>query len=86
MLLEYASAASRVLINRGVLAPALHHEPELVNLQEGQVTPTVWWQMNQNISVTGVAGQMELGNYLLGFTASLPLANLTWAGNRTCNR
>ena len=65
MLLEYAAAASRLLINRGLLQPALRREPELVNLQEGQLTRTVWEQMKTKISVTGVAEQLEVGKYLL---------------------
>ena len=35
MLLEYAAAASRLLINRGLLQPALRREPELVDLPAG---------------------------------------------------
>ena len=35
MLLEYAAAASRLLINRGLLQPALRREPELVDLPLG---------------------------------------------------
>ena len=64
MLLEYAAAASRLL----ELQPELRREPELVNLQAGQPTQTVWDQMGINISVTGVAEPMAVGKYLLGFT------------------
>ncbi len=67
MLLEYAAAASQLLVKRGLLQPALRREPELVNLLEGQSTQTVWEQMKTNISVAGVAGPMEVGTYLLGF-------------------
>ena len=70
MLLEYAAAASRLLINRGLLQPGLRREPELVDLPLGQMTRTVWRQMATKISVAGEAGQMELGKYLLGFTPS----------------
>jgi hypothetical protein len=70
MLLEYAAAASRLLINRGLLPPALRREPELVDLPEGQSTQTVWRQMLVPISVTGVAEQLEVGKYLLGFMPS----------------
>ena len=42
MLLEYAAAASRLLINRGLLQPALRREPELVDLPLGQSMLTVW--------------------------------------------
>ena len=68
LLLEYAAAASRLLINRGLLQPALRREPELVHLPEGQSSQTVWEQMKKSISVADVAGPMELGKYLLGFT------------------
>jgi hypothetical protein len=64
MLLEYAAAASRLLM----LEPAARREPELVNLQEGQSTKTVWEQMKTLISVAGVAEPMEVRKYLLGFT------------------
>lgn len=67
MLLEYAAAASRLLINRGLLQPALRREAELVNLAEGQSTQTVWDRMNLSISVAGVADPMAVGTYLLGF-------------------
>lgn len=68
MLLEYAAAASRLLINRGLLQPALRREPELVNVAEGQSTQTVWDWMKLTISVAGVAEPMAVGEYLLGFT------------------
>ncbi|MCI0748820.1 MAG: hypothetical protein L0Y58_25720, partial [Verrucomicrobia subdivision 3 bacterium] len=68
MLLEYAAAASRLLINRGLLPPALRREPELVDLPVEQSTQSVWEQMGTNISVTGVAEPMAVGKYLLGFT------------------
>lgn len=70
MLLEYGAAGARQLIKRGLLPPGLRREPELVNLQAGQPTRTVWEQMKTNIRVTGVAEQMELGRYLLGFLPS----------------
>ena len=56
MLLEYAAAASRL---PWMLQPALRREPELVNLQEGQLTQTVWEQMAKKINVQGVAGADE---------------------------
>jgi hypothetical protein len=65
MLLEYA-AATRLLITRGLLLPEPHREPELVDLREGQETPTVWRQMAIPISVTGEAAQVKVGEYLLG--------------------
>ena len=70
MLLEYAAAASRLLINRGLLQSALRREPELVDLPLGQLTQTVWRQMATKITVQGVQEPMELGKYLLGFTPS----------------
>ncbi|MCU0602421.1 MAG: hypothetical protein MUC33_07150 [Desulfobacterales bacterium] len=67
MLLEYTTAGSRLLINRGLLQPALRREPELVDFPLGVVMPTVWRQMVTKISVQGAAEPMELGKYLLGF-------------------
>jgi len=68
MLLEYAAAGARLLVKRGVLQSALRREPELVDMPVGQLTMTVWRQMATKITVQGVAEQMELGKYLLGFT------------------
>src|SRR4029453_15947333 len=65
LLLEYGAAGARQLS----LSPELRREAELVNLKTGQPTKTVWDQFKQNINVTG-AGQMPLGNYLLGFLPS----------------
>jgi len=65
MLLEYGAAGARELS----LSPERRREAELVNLKTGQPTQTVWDQFKQNINVTG-AGQMPLGNYLLGFLPS----------------
>jgi hypothetical protein len=70
MLLEYAAGAARLLINRGVLQPALRREPELVDLPLGPLMQTVWRQMATKITVQGVQDPMELGKYLLGFTPS----------------
>ena len=70
MLLEYAAAASRLLIQRGLLQSALRREPELVDLPLGQLMQTVWRQMATKITVQGVQDPMELGKYLLGFTPS----------------
>ncbi|HMJ62745.1 MAG TPA: hypothetical protein VK493_13325, partial [Bryobacteraceae bacterium] len=70
MLLEYAAAGSRLLINRGLLQPALRREPELVDLPLGQLMQTVWRQMVTKITVQGVQEPIELGKYLLGFTPS----------------
>jgi hypothetical protein len=69
MLLEYASAASRLLIKNGLLQLVLRREPELVDLPMGQVTLTTWRQMVMKIPVAD-AGPLEVGNYLLGFIPS----------------
>ena len=69
MLLEYASAASRLVIKNGLLQPPLRREPELVDLPMGDLTRTIWRQMVMKIPVSG-AGQLEVGNYLLGFIPS----------------
>jgi hypothetical protein len=70
MLLEYAAAASRLLIRRGLLQPALRREPELVDLPLGQLMQTVWRQMATKITVQGVQDPIEVGKYMLGFTPS----------------
>ena len=62
MLLEYAAAASRLLM----LQPELRREPELINVQEGQLTQTVWEQMAKETNAQGVQDK-TLGHYLLGF-------------------
>ncbi len=66
MLLEYAAAASRLL-------PAQRREPELVSLSTGQATPTVWDHFKK--PAPGVAGQVELGKYLLGPSGEPDTAN-----------
>jgi len=70
MLLEYAAGASRLLINRQSLVPAQRREPELVNIQAGQPTRTVWDQLNETITVAGVSAPKKLSEYLLGFLPS----------------
>jgi hypothetical protein len=67
MLLEYAAAGSRLLINRGLLPAGSRREPELVGMLTGQSMQTVWDLMETKISLAGVAEPMELGKYLLGF-------------------
>ena len=64
LLLEYTTAASRLLINRAMLLPAARREPELVHL--GQVTRTVWDQMGDFINVSGRTGPVKLEEYLFG--------------------
>ena len=70
MLLEYTAAASRLLINRGLLQPAQRREPELVDLPLGPLMLTVWRQMATNITVQGVQDPMEVGKYLFDFMPS----------------
>ena len=70
MLLEYAAGGSRLLIDRGLLQPALRREPELVDLPLGQLMQTVWRQMATKITVQGVQDPIEAGKYLLGFMPS----------------
>jgi hypothetical protein len=70
MLLEYAAAAARLLIDRGLLDSALRREPELVHLPAGQLTQTVWQQMAIKIQAQGVQDPIEVGKYLLGFMPS----------------
>ena len=70
MLLEYAAAAAQLMVKRGLMTPAQRREPELVDLPVGQATQTVWRQMATPITVPGASGQIELGTYLLGFTAT----------------
>jgi hypothetical protein len=67
MLLEYATSASRLLIQRGLLQPEQRREPELVNMPGGQQTQTVWQQLDTLITVPGIAQQVKVGEYLLGF-------------------
>ena len=69
MLLEYAAAATRLVIRNNLLQPPLRREPELVDLPVGQLMRTIWRQMVMKIPVTG-AGQLEVDNYLLGFIPS----------------
>lgn len=70
MLLEYTDAATRLLIKRGSLQPAVRREPELVDLPVGQFMRTVWRQMAMRINVAGEAEPIELSKYLLGFIPS----------------
>jgi hypothetical protein len=70
MLLEYTNAATRLLIKRGLLQPALRREPELVDLPVGQLMQTIWRQMVIKINVSGEAQPIELSKYLLGFIPS----------------
>jgi hypothetical protein len=70
MLLEYTTAATRLLLKRGLLQPKLRREPELVDLPVGQLMQTVWRQMAMKINVAGEAEPIELAKYLLG---SMPM-------------
>ncbi|HKU76826.1 MAG TPA: hypothetical protein VJR02_23145 [Pyrinomonadaceae bacterium] len=51
MLVEYGSAASRLLFSKGIIKIEQRREPELVNLAQGQVTQTIWDQMKSQIAV-----------------------------------
>lgn len=51
MLLEYAAACARLLINRTALETGQRREPELVNVSSVTPTETVWGLMNRWISV-----------------------------------
>lgn len=64
MLLEYHAAALRLLAKKTPLRPD-RREPELLNLQEGQITQTIWEQMKTPISVSATE-TLSLGNYLFG--------------------
>jgi hypothetical protein len=66
ILLEYATAASQLLINRGLMQPIQRREPELVDLDH-ELSLTVWRQMDTNINVEGEAQPLPVGKYLLGF-------------------
>jgi hypothetical protein len=68
MLLEYATAASQLLINRGLLQPIQRREPELVDFDH-ELSLTVWRQMEEiNITVDAEPQPVPVGKYLLGFT------------------
>ena len=49
MLLEYASAASHLLIKRNLSAPALQREQELLGMQAGPAVPTIWDRLKTDI-------------------------------------
>lgn len=70
MLLEYANAASRLIVDRNPSSVALRREPELLSMQPSQATQTVWEQFKLGISVAGESAPLPLGQYLLNFTPS----------------
>src|SRR4029079_3439021 len=70
MLLEYTNAATRLLIKRGVLQPALRREPELIDLPVGQLTTSIWRQMAMESQVPDQPQAMEVSRYLLGLLDS----------------
>ncbi|HET6977869.1 MAG TPA: hypothetical protein VFI24_16175 [Pyrinomonadaceae bacterium] len=78
MLLEYTTAASRLLVKRGLVPPALQSNPqllrrelELIDLPVGPAMPhAIWRQMITKLTVAGEAQPIELGKYLLGFLPS----------------
>jgi hypothetical protein len=67
MLLEYATAASRLLMNRELLRTEQRREPELVNFPTGPATRTIWDHLKTFISVGDGGEQIELGKYLFEF-------------------
>jgi hypothetical protein len=70
MLLEYANAASRLLIDRNPSLVELRREPELLSVQPGEATQTIWEQFKSGINVAGEAEPLRVGEYLLNFTPS----------------
>ncbi len=66
MLLEYAMAASHLLIKRNLLAPALQRESELSNMHAGPTTPTIWERLKTNIVLP--EGPIPIGQYLINFS------------------
>ena len=69
MLLEYSAAASRLLSSKNLLRAEQRREPELVNLQQGVVTQTIWEQMKTQMTLTDTQS-LSLGKYLFGVTGS----------------
>ncbi|HEU4795330.1 MAG TPA: hypothetical protein VFT02_06855, partial [Pyrinomonadaceae bacterium] len=67
MLLEYTSAASRLLVGKKLLEPTVLREPELVDLPVGQLMHSIWRQMAMKITVEGQAEPIEVSKDLLGF-------------------
>jgi hypothetical protein len=68
MLLEYALAASHLLIKQNLLTPAQQREPELLAMQAGLTVPTIWERLKTNIVLPG--GSRPVGEYLINFTPS----------------
>ena len=64
MLLEYSHAASRMLAKHRNLKPD-RREPELVNLQQGVVTQTIWEQVKSPITIANQQ-TTPLSKYLFG--------------------
>lgn len=69
LLLEYAAAALRLQLARGLdpAQPGLRREAELVDFPLGRQTLTFRRQLATKIAVAGLAEPVELGRYLLGF-------------------
>ena len=78
MLLEYAAAASRLLINRGLLQPAQRREPELVDLPLGPVDANRLAADGDEDHRAGVQVRSSLENIC---SASRPPANPISPGN-----
>ena len=78
MLLEYTTAASRLLVKKGLVPQPLQPNPqllrrelELVDLPVGPAMPhALWRQMITKLTIPGEAQPIELSKYLLGFLPS----------------
>lgn len=68
MLLEYASAASHLLIKRNLSAPALQREQELLGMQARPTVPTIWDRLKTDIVLPD--GPKPVGQYLINFSPS----------------
>ena len=68
MLLEYALAASHLLIKQNLLTPALQREPELLSMQASLAVPTIWERLKTNIVLPD--GPKPVGQYLINFSPS----------------
>ena len=70
MLLEYTNAATRLLIKRGLVQPALRREPEIIDMPVGQLMLSLWRQMTTKVTVPGQAQPLEISHFLLGLLPS----------------
>ncbi len=74
MLLEYAAAATQLLIDSRFLQPAQRREPELIDLppppSPAQWTQTIWRQLETGVLTPDGMDVMPLGKYLFEATPS----------------